>query len=215
MRTSSALGWCALALVAACRGPDVPRAPAPPAPCGDTVGAWSAPVDGLRARLITSGARADRASLQVALELEPVAGPRAIHWAGMLELGYVTFALDDAAGAPVAAVLAWGGNGPSGSFREALRGPVRHLVASNLFVPVDGQRLVRIGAFGGGWPMATDGTSRRLRARLTGAAPAPDELEAYVVDPAVVSLGARVVGADAAAPPAWIGALDVPAVCVD
>ncbi|MBL8623677.1 MAG: hypothetical protein JNK64_20380 [Myxococcales bacterium] len=186
-----------------------------PGRCGDTVGAWSAPVDGLRARLITSGARADRAALQVALEIEPVAGPRTIHWTGMLDLGYVTFALDDAAGAPVPAALAWGGNGPGGSFREALPARVRHLVATNLFVPVDGRRLVRIGAFGGGWPMATDGTSRRLRARVTGAAPASDELEAYVVDPAVGSLGARVVGADAAAAPAWVGTLDVPAVCVD
>lgn len=185
-----------------------------PGRCGDTVGAWSAPVDGLRARLITSGARPDRAALQVALEIEPVAGPRTIHWTGMLDLGYVTFALDDAAGAPVPAALAWGGNGPGGSFAEVIPGAVRHRVASNLFVPVDGRRLVRIGAFGGGWPMATDGAPRRLRARVTGAPPAADEFEAYVVDPAVGSLGAR-PAATAPAAPAWVGTLEVPAVCVD
>ena len=184
-----------------------------PGRCGDTVGAWSAPVDGLRARLITSGARADRAALQVDLEVEAVAGPRAIHWVGMLDLGYATFALDDAAGAPVAAALAWGGNGPGGAFYEAVVGRVRHQVASNLFVPVDGRRLIRIGAFGGGWPMPNDATPRYLRARVTGAAAGPDELEVYVAEPAVGSLGARAVSAAPA--PAWVGTLDVPAVCVE
>jgi hypothetical protein len=184
-----------------------------PGRCGDTVGAWSAPVDGLRARLITSGARADRAALRVDLEVEAVAGPRAIHWVGMLDLGYATFALDDAAGATVAAALAWGGNGPGGAFREVVPGAVRHLVATNLFVASEGRRLIRIGAFGGGWPMPTDGAPRYLRARVTGAAPGPDELEAYVVDPAIGSLGAR--GADTEPAPAWVGALDVPAVCVE
>lgn len=200
------LTTCVIACLAACGAHR-------PGRCGDTVGAWSAPVDGLRARLITSGARADRAALQVDLEVEAVAGPRAIHWTGMLDLGYVSFALDEAAGAPVAAALAWGGNGPGGSFSEAVAGRVRHRVASNLFVPVDGRRLIRIGAFGGGWPMPNDGAARALRARVTGAAPGPDELEAYVADPADGSLGARSVSAAPA--PAWVGTLDVPAVCVE
>lgn len=118
------LTTCVIACLAACGAHR-------PGRCGDTVGAWSAPVDGLRARLITSGARADRAALQVDLEVEAVAGPRAIHWTGMLDLGYVSFALDEAAGAPVAAALAWGGNGPGGSFSEAVAGRVRHRVAND------------------------------------------------------------------------------------
>lgn len=223
-----------MVLAAACSGPQTsssaedpaedvePHAPSSPTEterCGDVVGTWSEPVDGLRGRLLTSGSQADRSSLRVEVELENVGTtPLAIHWDGYVSLGYATFRLDDEAGAEVPEPD-WrlGGNAPGGSLREVIpvAETVRHVVG-DVFARFNDGRILRIGAFWGR-EMPTDGSRRFLRAQLSGRAPRPDDL---LVQPGEGEEGGTTVGA----PPgpsaqtearAWIGPLEIPAVCVD
>lgn len=206
-----------LALFAACSGATPESGVTPTTPpaadvCGDVVGAWSGVTSGLRARLITSGSRADHSALRVSLELENVSGqgPLEIHWSGRPNLGYASFGLDDATGVEVPAPdWAFGGNESTGDIWELVpaTGSLRHDVAPNVFDEFSGRRVLRVGTF---WAreMPTDGSHVLLRATLAGRAP----LEA---DTALVDGVARTASPDDPRGRAWIGTLEVPPVCVD
>lgn len=215
---------CAVAvlLASACSGgqssgsetpePNPPANPPTADRCGDVEGAWSSPVDGLRGRILTSRAQPDRSSLRVEVELENVsAEPLAIHWDGYVNLGFVTFRLDDEAGAEVPEPD-WrlGGNEPGGSLREVIPagGTVRHAIGE-VFARFDGRRILRIGAFWGR-EMPTDGARRFLRGQVVGRAPRPGDL---LVETEGDELTVRdSAGTDARA---WTGPLELPAVCID
>lgn len=178
--------------------------------CGDVEGAWSAPVDGLRGRLVTSGSRADHTALRVDVELENVGdAPLAIHWDGRPSLGFVTFALADRSGADVPDPP-WrlGGNEPGGSMAEVIgaHATVRHTIP-NVFDRFDGGRIVRIGAFWG-MPMPEDGAL--LRGTVAGREGAPDDLGVVPGDEVLVR-GEPI----AAGLRTWRGPLELPPVCLD
>jgi hypothetical protein len=188
--------------------------------CGDVVGAWSPVVGGLRGRLVTSGSRADRSALRLALELENVSGrgPLEVNWNGSIQIGFAAFELADATGALVPEpAWRWGGNESVGHARVIMpsSGVVQFVVADNLFAPMMGRRAMRLGAFWGR-EMPTDGSRRFLRARVTGVAP-PVHTWVQVEIPAVDGGGmsVRAAAPDEPSGHTWIGTLDVPAVCVD
>lgn len=194
-------------LVAACGG----RTP-PSRGCGDVIGAWSAPVDGVRARLVTTRAAGVRG---VSLDVENTGGePRELRWLGYLDAGFATFRLLDGAGHEPPPVLAWGGNALGGALREVLPvgRAVRHVIGRDLVVVSQGRRLVRIGAFGGGWELPADGAPRFLAARLA-SDPSVSPTLRLEVDPE------RELSTHPDAEPPhgrpWAGPLDVPPVCVD
>jgi hypothetical protein len=176
-------------------------------PCGDVIGAWSQTVNGLRARLVTSGSKPDRSALDITLEIENVSDqPIEMHWTGYIPLGFASFRLDDTQGKDIEPAWRFGGNAPSGDVRAIFRPKktIRYDVHRGAFVPTMGNRALRIGAFWGR-ELPGDGTKRFLRATIT-AGPAHRNASAYegndlVHDP----------------PPARVfaGTLEVPAVCVD
>ena len=204
-----------LSLTACPRSADAPPSPlegGPPttsASCGDAVGSWSPVVSGLRARLVTSGSKADRSALDVALEIENVSGEVIdLSWTGSIPLGFATFRLEDTQGKDVEPDWRFGGNSPTGDARALFRAKktVRYDIHRGAFVTMMGKRALRIGAFWGR-ELPSDGSKRFLRA-VVSASPhrggAPDvayEGSELVRDP----------------PPAraFAGTLEVPAVCLE
>jgi hypothetical protein len=178
-------------------------------PCGDINGAWSPVVNGLRARLVTSGSKPDRSALDITLEIENVGGePIELAWSGYIPLGFASFRLDDEQGRDIEPAWRFPGNAPGGDVRALFRAnkTVRYEVHRGAFVTMMGKRALRIGAFWGR-ELPTDGTNRFLRATITGGSPHDGDLRyAYegndlVRDPPRARL--------------FIGNLDVPPVCVD
>lgn len=212
------------ALLGACRPaaatvpPDAVRtaAAATAGRCGNVAGAWSPPVNGLRARLITSDSRADRSALRIVLELENVS-PRAleIHWRGRPDAGFARPHLDDASHTevPVAGVV-FGGNEMTGSMRApiAVHGVLRATVADNAFQRIGGIRHVRVGSF---WSrqMPTDGSPRFFRMRIEG--DSADPAGETVLETGATGASVAVRANRAPTGEAWRGAIDVPSVCVD
>ncbi len=177
--------------------------------CQDVVGAWSPIVNGLRARLTTSGSKPDGSALDITLEVENVGSEAVeISWTGVLPLGFASFRLDDARGTDIEPEWRFGGNAPSGEARALFRArsTQRYEVHRGAFVTMTGKRALRIGAFWGR-ELPTDGQKRFLRATLAAGPPhvnAPDhayEGTAVVLKP----------------PPAraFVGPLEVPAVCIE
>jgi hypothetical protein len=149
--------------------------------------------------------------LRVELEIENTADQaRAVHWNGA-SLGMATFQLSLPDGTEVPPPdWAWGGNEPTGPSRRVIpaHSSVKILVGDNIFAPFGGRRALRIGAFWGR-EMPSDGSSRRLGARLEGHAPVKDE--------AIIDASDTEQRADATEPPghAWQSRLDVPPVCIE
>ena len=164
-------------------------------------GAWSSAVDGLRGRLVVSGAGA---SLRVVIELENVsAQPIALHWDGSPSVGFATFALRDAAGNEPMPDWVFGGSEPTGALALVIpagSAVERDATASFVAGPGGEARVLRIGAFWGR-PMPEDGSPRYLSARVVARAPAPGD---------VTEEGDAVSGARA-----WVGAIELPAACID
>lgn len=192
-------------------------APAPRAPtrasasataCGDVVGAWSSVVNGLRGRLVTSGSRRDRLALRVVIELENDSGSLLeIDWTGRIHVGFATFHLEDEHRKEVPEPgWQFGGNeAASGQLRTPLAptGVAQRVVGDKVLLPFNGGRAIRIGAFWGR-DMPTDGSRRFLRATVRGGPLLPDAL-AYEGDSFVEK---------APRGRAWVGALELPAVCI-
>ncbi len=196
------------------QSPSLAASPSAAGRCGDVTGAWSSVVGGLRGRLVTSGSRADGSALRVTVELQNVsgAGPLEIHWSGRPQAGFLTFRLDDAAGAEVPEPP-WrlGGNEPGGNLRETIppTGTVRRDVADNVLERFNGERILRIGAF---WArqMPSDGSRRALRATVTGEAPSDAGTLVYSAEGGAV----RTASPSDERGRVWTGSLELPAVCV-
>jgi hypothetical protein len=176
--------------------------------CGDVVGAWSSTVNGLRGRIVTSGSKPDRSSLDIFLELENVSGqePIELHFTGTLPLGFIAFRLDDAAGTDREPDWRFGGNAPTGEARALFPAGqvIRYSVHRGTFVSMMGKRALRIGAFWGR-ELPSDSSKRFLRAVITAGPTHPDAVT-YAGDELVrTPPRARV----------WSGTLDVPGVCID
>ncbi len=210
------LGACRLASATA--PPDAPatHAAANARRCGNVVGEWSPPVDGLRARLITSDSRADHSALRIVIELENVS-PRVleIHWRGRPDIGFARPHLDDASHTEVpVAGMVFGGNEMTGSMRApiAVHGVLRAIIAQNAYQRIGGIRHLRIGSF---WSrqMPTDGSPRFFRVRIEG--DAPDPAGEAVLETDATGASVAVQAPHAPTGDAWRGAIDVPAVCVD
>lgn len=183
-------------------GPAPTHANAPS--CGDVVGAWSSVVDGLRARLVTSGSKPDKSSLRIVLEIENVSDqPLEIHWDG-LYLGFQTFRLEDATGNDVEPPWRLPGNAPSGKVRAVF--PPAKVVTYELhrgpFEKMKDARILRIGAF---WGRELDGSRRLLRSKVMGV-PKLEGAAAYEGQELATNV-----------PPGrvWTGPLEVPGVCVE
>ncbi|MCB9595477.1 MAG: hypothetical protein H6719_22340 [Sandaracinaceae bacterium] len=212
MRTAPGVA-IATTLLLACGGPDAAGpATATPAPCRDVTGEWSSPVDGLRGRLVTSGASASHDALRLTVELENVSDhDLSIHWDGRPSLGFVAFALDDADGVEVPEPpWALGGNEPGGSlFTVVPAGATARHALPDVLDTFDGGRIFRIGTF---WArqMPDDGSRWTVRARVTGRAASANDLVVRV-DEAGDTIIDGDTGDSAASP--WIGPLDLPGVC--
>jgi len=158
--------------------------------------------------LVTSGSKPDRSALDVVLEIENVANEAVeLSWTGYIPLGFASFRLEDAQANDVEPSWRFGGNAPSGNARALFRKnqTIRYDIHRGPFTPMMGKRALRIGTFWGR-ELPTDGTSRSLRATITGAA-------------AIQSDAATYEGVDSVSTPpparAFVGTLDIPAVCIE
>ena len=188
-------------------------APAAASGCGATTGAWSAAVDGLRARLVRAGGPEDGTplSLAIEIEIENISGEALdIHWSGPPH-GFSTFRLDDEDGAEVPEPP-WrlGGNEAVGDFRAyiAPHSAVRTEV-QGIITRFDDAPIVRIGAF---WARELPAVGRRiLHAAIAGGAPAANEVLVVRGEDGTVI---RQVEPTDPVGRTWTGPLDVPGVCV-
>lgn len=175
--------------------------------CGDVVGAWSPVVNGLRARLVTTGSKPDHSALDVALEIENVGGDVIeLPWSGDVGLGFATFRLDDAQGKDIEPAWRFGGNSFTGDVRAIFRPKktIRYDVHRGAFATMNGKRALRIGAFWGR-ELPNDGSRRFLGATITAGTPKPDA-PAYE--------GVEIVR-DPPRAKVFSGTLQVPAVCIE
>lgn len=180
--------------------------PSPSKACGDTVGAWSSVVDGLRGRLVTSGSKPDHSALRIVLELENKSGrPLDLHWTGN-HLGFATFRLEDEAGKDPEPGWRLGGNEATGNLRATLSetAPTTYVVHDGPFGSMNGGRILRIGAFWGR-ELPGGGARRSLRAVVVGGPANPD---------AAPLAGSASAPTTARGRP-WTGRLELPPVCVE
>lgn len=167
-----------LSLTACPRSADAPPSPleggarTASAACGDATGAWSAPVSGLRARLVSSGSKPDRSALDIALEIENVSGEAVdLSWSGAIPTGFTRFRLDDAQGNDLEPDWRFGGNEPTGDTRALFpaKKTIRYDIHKGAFTMMMGRRALRIGAFWGR-ELPSDGSKRLLRATIAASA---------------------------------------------
>jgi len=164
-------------------------------------------VSSLRARLVTTGSQPDLSALDITLEIENVGSePVELSWSGYIPMGFATFRLDDPQGHDIEPEWRFGGNSPSGDVRAIFRAnkTIRYHVHSGAFVTMMGKRALRIGAFWGR-ELPGDGSKRFLRATVTAGLPHPDAFAYEGTDLVRDPPRAR----------AFVGTLEVPAICIE